>query len=65
MKILGPGKVVHAFNSRILRQADLKVQGQLASKQVSDPGMVVHTFNVSHTFCWRPKDIGRRKIHSS
>ena len=23
-------------------------------KQVSNPSMVVHTFNLGHTFCWRP-----------
>jgi hypothetical protein len=24
------------------------------TKQVSDPGMVAHTFNLGHTFGWRP-----------
>ena len=38
MKSLCPGKVVHTFNSRRLRQADLWVQGQPGTKQISDPG---------------------------
>ena len=45
---------VHAFNPGSPRQEDLCVQGQPGTKQVPDPGMVVHTFNLGHTFCWRP-----------
>jgi hypothetical protein len=49
-----------------LRQGDLWVQGHPATKQVPDPGVVAHTFNLGHTFFWRlHKDTGRRKIHSS
>jgi hypothetical protein len=51
---LGSGKVVHSFNPRRLRQGDLRVQDQPGTKQVSDPGMVVHTFTLDHNFCWRP-----------
>ena len=51
MKTLAPGKVVHTFNSRRLKQVYLWVQGQFGTKQVPDPGMVVHIFNLSHTFC--------------
>jgi hypothetical protein len=54
MKSLGPGKVVHSFNPRRLRQGDLWVQGQPGTKQVPDPGMVIYTVNLGHTFCWRP-----------
>lgn len=53
MKSLGLGKVVHAFNPKRLRQGDLWVQGQPGTKQDPDPGMVVHPFNLGHTFCWR------------
>jgi hypothetical protein len=53
MKSLGPGKVVHAFNPRRLRQGDLWVQGQPGAKQVPDPELVIHTFNLDHTFCRR------------
>jgi hypothetical protein len=66
MKSLGPGKVVHTFNPRRLRQGDLWVQGQPGSKQVPDPGVVVHTL------IWATpsagdlyKAIRRRKSHSS
>jgi hypothetical protein len=66
MKNLGPGKVIHAFNPRRLRQADLWIQGQPGTKQVPDPDVVLHTFNLGHTFCWRPiQGYGRRKAHSS
>jgi hypothetical protein len=34
MKILGPGKVVQAFNPRRQRQADIQVQGQPGTEQV-------------------------------
>jgi hypothetical protein len=44
MKSLGPGKVVHTFNPRRLRQGELWVQGQPEIKQVPDSGMVVHTW---------------------
>ena len=54
MKSLVPGKVVHTFNPRRLRQGGRPVQGEPWIKQVPDPGMVVHTFNLGHTFCWRP-----------
>jgi hypothetical protein len=53
MKSLGPDKVGQIFNSRRLRQGDLWVQGQPGTKQVPDPGVVVHIFNLGHTFCWR------------
>jgi hypothetical protein len=53
MKSLGSGKVVHTFNPSKLRQRDLWVQGQPGTKQVPDPGVVAHTFNLGHTFCWR------------
>jgi len=62
MKSLGP----HTFNPRRLSQGDLWVQSQPGTKQVPDPGVVAHTFNPGHTFCWGlHKDVGRRKIHSS
>jgi hypothetical protein len=41
MKSLGPDKVVHAFNPR-------RVQSRPGTKQVLDPGMVVHTFSLGH-----------------
>jgi hypothetical protein len=54
MRSLGPGKVVYTFNPRRLRQGDLWVQGQPGTKQdPADPGLVVHTFNLGHTF-WKP-----------
>jgi hypothetical protein len=66
MKSLGPGKVVQAFNPRRLRQGDVWGQGQPGTKQIPDPGLRANTFNLGHTFCWRPtRDIGRRKICSS
>ena len=54
MKRFSPGEVVHVFNPRRLRQGALWVQDQPGTKQVSDPGMMVHTFNLGHTFCWKP-----------
>jgi hypothetical protein len=54
MESLGPGKVVQVFNPRRLRQGDSWVQGHSGTKQVPDPGVVVHIFNLDHTFCWRP-----------
>jgi hypothetical protein len=51
VKSLGPGKVVHAFNPRRLRQRDLWVQGQPGTEQLPDLGVMVHTFNLGHTFC--------------
>jgi hypothetical protein len=66
MKSLDPDKVVHAFNPRRLRQGDLRVQGQPGTKQVPDPGVVVHTL-----LCATPsagglhKDSGRSNVHSS
>lgn len=53
-KSLGQGKVIHGFNLRRLGQADLWVQGQPGMEQIPNPGMVVHIFNLDHTFCWRP-----------
>ena len=53
-KSLWPGKGVQSFNFRGVRQEDLWVQGQPWTKRVSDPGLMVHTFNLGHTFCWRP-----------
>jgi hypothetical protein len=47
-------KPAHACNPKRLRQGDPWVQGQPGTKQAPDPGMVVHTFNLGHTFCWRP-----------
>ena len=52
MKSLGPDKVMHTFNPRRLRQGDLGVQGQPGTKQIPDPGLVAHTFNLAHTSCW-------------
>jgi hypothetical protein len=52
-----------AVNSKRLRQGDPWVQGQAWTKQVPDPGVVVHTFNLGHTFCCRlHKSIGRWKF---
>ena len=53
MKSLGPGKVVCAYNPRRCRKADLWVQGQPGTEQVPNLGVVVHTFNLGHIFCWR------------
>lgn len=53
MKSLGSGKVVHTFNPRSLRHGDLLVHRQPWTEQVPDPGVVEHTFNLGHTFCWR------------
>jgi hypothetical protein len=62
---LGPGKVVCAFNPRRLRQGDLWFQSQPGTKQVPDPGVVVHTFNLATPSAWGlHKDIGIWKIHS-
>ena len=52
MKSLGSGEIVHAFSTRRLRQGDLGVQGQPGTKQIPDPGLVAHTFNLAHTSCW-------------
>ena len=66
MKSLGPGKAVQALNRRRLRQGDLWVQSKPGTKQIPDPGVVVHTL------IWATpsagglyKNIGRRKAHSS
>ena len=53
---LGPGKRIHDSNPRRQRKPDLWVQGQPGIEQVPNPGMVVHTFNLGHTFCWRPTE---------
>ena len=53
-KSLALGKVVHAVNPNRLRQGDLRVQGHPVTKQDPDSGVVVHTFNLGQTFCWRP-----------
>ena len=54
MRILGPGKVGQVFNPRRLRQGYLWVQSLPGTKQILDSGMVVYTFNLGHTFSWRP-----------
>jgi hypothetical protein len=30
------------------------VQNHLGQSKSLDPGMVAHTFNLGHIFCWRP-----------
>ena len=64
---LGQCKVVYVFNPRRLSQWDLWVQGQPGTKQVPDPGMVVHTFNLGATSSAGDllKDLRRRKTHFS
>jgi hypothetical protein len=51
MKSLGSGKVVHTFNFKRQRQADLWFQGQPETQQVLDRKknlyVVNHTFNPS------------------
>jgi hypothetical protein len=51
---LRPGKVVQAFNPRRLRQGDFWVPSHPGTKKIPNPGMVLHFFNLSYTFCWRP-----------
>jgi hypothetical protein len=66
IKRFGPGKIVHTFNPKRQRQADLWLQSQPGTEQDPNLGMVVDTFNLGHTFCWRLcKDNGRRKTHFS
>ena len=65
MKSLGTGKVVHALNPGRLRQDLLSLRSPW-DKQVPDPGVVTHTFNLDTPSAGGlHKDIGRRKILSS
>jgi hypothetical protein len=46
-------------------ESQIKTGRSLSSRSSGIKGVVAHTFNLGHTFCWRPyKDIGRRKIYS-
>jgi hypothetical protein len=54
----------------ILRHSDyefqkIETERSLSSRSSGIKSMMAHTFNLGHTFCWRPTlDIGRRKIYS-
>jgi hypothetical protein len=54
MKSLVPGKVVHTFNSMRPDKEISEFKVSLGTKQVHYLGVVVHTFNLGHAFCWRP-----------
>jgi len=64
MKSLGPGKLVHVFNPRKLRQRDLWVQGEAGTKQVQAQWYTLLIWATPSTGDLR-KDSGRRKICSS
>jgi len=60
------GKVVHVlFPGDTGKQtSEFKAslgQGKFQVKNNIGPGMVVHTFNLGNTFCWRHKDNRKKK----
>jgi hypothetical protein len=66
MKSLGPGKVVHAFNPRRLRQGDLKFKVNLGqSKSQFQKWWYTLLIWATPSDEDLHKDIGRRKIRSS
>jgi hypothetical protein len=59
MKSLVPGKLIHAFNPGVRGKqiSECKAclgQNKFQVKVSLGQGMFVHTFNLGHTFCWRP-----------
>jgi hypothetical protein len=58
MENLGPGEGEHEFNPRRQRQSSSlssrsSWEGKFQVKNSLGPGVVVHTFRLSHAFSWR------------